>query len=412
MSEAIQMSLGADYHPFLPEQLENPFPFYELLRQEEPIAFSPEIGAWLVTRYSDVRAVLSQHEIFSSGDIKRPMTTLAPATIAILQKGYYPMVPSAVNSDGLNHRRFREPYVKALVASRIAGYEQYIRDTCNHLVDLFINDGHVEVISQFAYPMTLEVILHFMGIPQERMADAKQWGSDLMTLICLPLSEERQLECAQGLVAFQHYIAELIAERRQAPREDLISEMISYQVPGAPPLATEELISALCGFLMAGQKTPIDMYGNGLALLLNPVTRWQTLCAQPEIIPSTVEEILRYDGPVQALSRTTTCAVTLGDISLPAGARMLVICGSGNRDEAQFPNAHEFDMRRAPTRHLAFGHGSHFCVGAPLARLMGHVVFAILAQRLLNMRLSPHQQLAHVPALQFRGYRRLEIEWS
>jgi len=404
-------NLGNDFHPFHPDYLANPFGFYEQLRREAPVAYSPEIDAWLITRYSDVRYVLSQAAIFSSADIKRPMTPLAPATIEVLKRGFFPMLPSAVNSDGINHRRFREPYVRALSSTAIAEHTAYVRDTCNSLVDSLIGAGQMDVIAQFASPMTLEVILHIIGIPQERMADARQWGNDLMTLICRPLSEERQIVCAHGLVSFQRSIAELIAERRVQPQDDLISEMITYQVPGAEPLSTEELISALCGFLMAGQKTPIDLFGNGLAILLSPVERWQTLCARPELIPSTVEEILRYEGPVQALSRTTTCEVTVGDVTLPAGANLLVICGSGNRDETQYPQAEVFDMQRCPARHLAFGHGSHFCVGAPLARLMGQTVFEIFSQRLPTLHLVPGQQLVNVPALQFRGYQQLEVAW-
>jgi len=162
---------------------------------------------------------------------------------------------------------------------------------------------------------------------------------------------------------------------------------------------------------MAGQKTTVDMIGNGLVILLESISRWKTLCAHPEFIPSAIEEMLRYDSPVQAVSRTTTCEVTIGDVTLPAGAKVLLVCGSANRDEAQFPDAHIYDVQRNPNRHLAFGHGSHFCVGAPLARLMGLVVFEILTQRLPTMQLVPFQQLTHAPALQFRGYQRLEVEW-
>ncbi len=219
------------------------------------------------------------------------------------------------------------------------------------------------------------------------------------------------MECAKGLVAFQHYIAELIEERRKEPQVDAISEMVHSQVPGAEPLSMNELVSALCGLVMAGHKTTVDLIGNGLALLLNPVSRWQKLCMHPELISTTIEEIMRYDCPVQALSRTTTCEVTVGGVTLPAGTQVLLVFGSANRDEIQFPQAESFDMQRTPNRHLGFGYGIHFCVGAPLARLESRVAFEILAQRIPNMRLSPHQQLAHFPILAFRGYQRLEVEW-
>ncbi len=321
------------------------------------------------------------------------------------------MVPNAISSDGLNHKRFRDPYVKAFSPARMAKHEGYVRKVVHHLVDEFIVDGHADIIAQFAYPLTLEMILHTMGIPQERMTDAKQWSRDLIAFLYSPLSEERQVECAHGLVAFQHYIAGLIEERRKEPREDAISEMVHSQVEGAELLSMNELVSALCGLVMAGHKTTIDLIGNGLALLLNPLSRWQQLCAHPELIPTTIEEILRYDSPVQALLRTTTREVTLADVTLPMGARILLVFGSANRDDMQFPEAERFDMQRTPNRHLGFGYGIHFCVGAPLARLEGRVAFEVLTQRIPHIRLSPNQQLAHYPILAFRGYKRLDVEW-
>lgn len=410
MTQTSKLQLGAAYHPFHGEQLENPYPFYAVMRKQEPITYSPEVGAWLVSRYSDLRLILSQPDVFSSRDLTRPLAALDPAAIEILRQGY-PMVPSAANSDGLNHQRFRAPYIKALAPSRIAAHEGHIRTIANRLVDAIVNDGHAEIISQFAYPLPLEVILTIVGIPQERIADAKNWCRDLIALIFSPVSQEHQVECAKGMVAFQHYLAELIAERRRTPRADLISEMITYQIPGAQSLTTEELISALCGFLMAGHKTTVDLVGNGLALLLHPISQWQMLCTHPELISSTVDEILRYDCPVQALYRTTTREATVGGVTLAAGTQVLLVFGSANRDEVQFPNAGVFEMQRTPNRHLAFGYASHFCVGASLARLEGRIAFEILTQRLPNMRLLPNQRLAHAPVLAFRGYQQLEIEW-
>src|SRR5689334_11398060 len=179
------------------------------MRKEEPITYSPEVGAWLVTRYNDLRTILSQPEIFSSRDVKNP--TLAPAAIEVLMQGY-PMLPISIDSDGLNHQRFREPHLKGLAPARIAQCEGFIRALANRLVDAFINDGHAEILGQFAYPLPLEVMFYLFGIPQERMAETKQWCLDLVDLLYGSLSEERQVECARGVVAFEHYIAEFVRE--------------------------------------------------------------------------------------------------------------------------------------------------------------------------------------------------------
>jgi cytochrome P450 len=410
VTEAATRTLGGDFHPFEDEQRENPYPFYELLRNEEPVAYSPEVGSWLVTRYSDIRSILGQPEVFSSRDVTRPLTNLTPVTAEILKQGYR-MVSTAISSDGLTHQRFHEPYVKAFTPVRIAAHKPYVQQVANRLVDAMINDGRADAIAQFAYPLTVELILHVMGIPQERMQDAMKWSRALIAFLYSPLSEDRQIECATGLVAFQHFMADLIEERRKQPQEDVISTMVHCQMPDAEPLSIEELVSALCGLVMAGHKTTIDLIGNGLALLLNPRSRWERLCANPELIPTTIEEILRYDSPVQALSRTTTRAVVVGDVLLPAGSRLLLMFGSGSRDAAQFPEAGCFHMDRKPNPHLGFGYGAHFCIGAPLARLEGRVAFEVLTQRMPQLRLVPDQRLIHSPIIAFRGYQRLEIEW-
>lgn len=410
MTSTSTTSLGALFHPFQDEQRENPYPFYEQLRSEEPIAYSPELDAWLVTRYSDLRAILSQPEVFSSRHVTRPVSNITPATREILAQGY-PMTSTAISSDGKTHERFRAPYAKTFAPPRVAEHRGFVYRTVQRLIDEIAPDGRADLIGRFAYPLTVEVVLHVMGVPEERMADAKAWSRALIAFLYAPLAEEQQVQCARGLVDFQRYIAGLIENRRQSPREDAISDMVHSRLPDAEPLSLNEMVSALCGLLMAGHKTTIDLIGNGLALLLNPAERWERLVARPDLIPSAVEEILRYDGPVQALSRTTTREVTVGDVTLPAGANLLVICGSGNRDETQYPQAEVFDMERNPARHLAFGHGSHFCVGAPLARLMGQTVFEIFTRRLPTLHLVPGQQLVNVPALQFRGYQRLEVAW-
>ncbi|HEU5381531.1 MAG TPA: cytochrome P450 [Ktedonobacteraceae bacterium] len=410
MTQVNRRPLGEAYHPFDDEQREHPYAFYALLRQQEPITYSPEVDAWLVTRYSDIHSILAKPQLFSSRDVTRPVTNVTPATREILAQGY-PMMPNAISSDGLNHQRFREPYMKAYAAARTVKHEGRVREAVNRLVDELVPAGRADIIAQFAYPLTLEVLLHTMGIPQERMEDAKRWSRDLIAFLYSPLSEERQAECAHGLVAFQHYIASLIEERRKEPHEDAISEMVHSQVAGAEPLSMNELVSALCGLVMAGHKTTIDLIGNGLALLLNPPERWQKLCTRPELLPTTVEEILRYDSPVQALSRTTTQEVVIGDVTLPEGARLLLVFGAANRDDRHFPEATCFHMQRLPNRHLGFGYGIHFCVGASLARLEGRVAFEVLTQRLPQMRLVPDQVLRHTPILAFRGYQRLAVEW-
>ena len=408
-------SLNAIFQPLSNEQLENPYPVYTLARNQEPIFYSPQLlgdtGAWVVTRYDDTLAVIGQPEIFSSKDALRPVMTWTQETYMELMKGY-PPVPMHINGDGVNHLRFRRPLNRFFSAASIKTLEPFIRARATALADAFANQYHAEMISQFAYPLPLEVILSIVGIPKEDLKDTKQWTDDWLALVSSPLPPERQVACARSLVAFQHYLANIIHERRTHPREnDIVTDMIQYVEPGQEPLNETEIVNSLGGLILAGHETTTNLIGNGLALLLEHPERWQTICARPDQIPQVVEEILRYDAPVQTFLRTTTQEVTVGNVRIPADAMVLVVYGSANRDETKFAYADQFIPQREDNRHLAFGYGKHFCAGALLARTEANIAFEILSQRFPTLRLAAPQKFRHAMTLMFRGYQRLDVEW-
>jgi cytochrome P450 len=391
------------------DHLENPYPLYAALRQQETIVFNPDINAWFVSRFEDAHSILTRPEIFSSRNLISPMG-LSPAALGILMQGY-PWTSVAIDSDGVNHQRFRGAHTKGFSAARTKEREEGIRALANRLVDSFIDDGHADLISQFAYPFSLENILNALGIPQSHMTQVKQWGRDLTDLLFAVLPEERQIECAQGVVAFQHYAADLIEQRRAHPEDGELDALIGYQLPGAEPLSLAELISSVMGFMTVGHRTTLDECGSGFSLLLKDRALWESICAQPDLIPSAVEEILRYESASPTVTRETTQEVEIGGVTLPAGAKVVVLLGSANRDEKQFSDAHVFDIHRAPNRHVAFGHGAHFCVGAPLARLELRIALETFARRIPTLCLVPNQPLTHTPLLIFRGLEKLEVEW-
>lgn len=398
--------LGAAFDPLA----EDPYPFYALARQQEPVAYSPDLNAWLVTRHEDIQSVLLQPEKFSSRDTLTSPVTFSPRVLEELIQGFLP-VPIVLNTDGADHTRFRVPLTRAFAPARMRAIEPFIRQIAHRLIDGFAEQRRAEIISQFAYPLALEVVLTLLGIPRDDIDQTRQWSHDWLMLMSIQLAEEQQVACARGTVAFQRYLARLIAERRDAPEDDLISTLLQFSTPGVEPLTENELVILLQGLILAGHESTTNMIGTGLLLLLEQPERWRTLCAQPELIPSTVEEILRFDAPIQMFARTTTQEVTIGGVTLPEDASLLLLYGSGNRDSAVFAQPDEFQLQRSANHHLAFGHGVHFCVGAALARLEGRIAFETLCERLPELRLVPGQELTHIPTLLFRGYERLEVAW-
>ena len=402
-------SLGALYHPLRGEQLENPYPFYERARSEEPIFYSDELQAWIVTRYDDIHSILNQPDVFSSRDALRPVVRFTPAVFAELRQGY-PFVPNVVDSDGAAHTRFRNAVARAFVPRRIKALEPFIQEVITSLVDSFEKNHQADLISQFCYPLPLEVALHLIGVPKEDMAATKKLSDCTSMLVNSPLPEEKQVEYARAFVQEQRYFLQLINERRKSPRQDLISDLLDTP-PGEQPFDEAQLVNILVSLVVAGHETTTQLLGNGLFLLLSQPERWSALCAHPEGIPQAIEEMLRYDSPVPAFFRTTTREATVGGVTFPADTLLMVVYGSANRDESQFPHADQFDMQRTPNHHLAFGYGIHFCVGAFLARKQGQMALETLCRRLPALRLAPGQTFTHAPILRQRGFTRLEVVW-
>lgn len=371
--------------------------------------FCPNFNVWLITRYADIQSILLQPENFSSRNTLASSVTLSPRARAKLAEGYRP-VPLILNSDGSNHTRFRVPLTKAFAPAHIKVLESFIREVANELVDAFIDDRQAEMVSQFADLLTLEVLLKQLGIPRKDKERIRNWGHDWLMLLSVQLDEERQVACAQSTVDFQHYLANLLAERKEAPQDDMMSLLSLSWVPNEEPLTVAEIVHMAQG-LFIGRKNPTNMIGSGLLLLLKHPESWRMLCDHPECISQAIEEIIRFDSPFDMVVRTTTQEVTVAGVTIPKNASLLLTYESGNRDESIFAHADEFQIQRAPNPHLAFGHGIHSCVAAGLARLEGRIAFEVLGQRLPYMRLVPGQMLTQPPTVLARGYERIVVEW-
>ncbi len=397
---AMSGTLGTHYDPFM----QDPYPFYAQARREEPITFSPHLNAWLVTRYEDMKNIFLQPDIFSSEN------TLSGETHFYAEiPGEEEEAPVVINSDGAEHTLFREMVKNVFSPSRAKAFEPFIREVANTLVNSFIDHQRAEMINQYAFPLALEVIHKILGMPREDVEQTRGWFRNWFLVNRGSPDKESLATYNASTIVFQNYLLGLIAERRSAPQDDLISELVQ----GSKGFLSDlQLAHTLQGLVIPAYMNPGNLIGNGLFLLLEDTKRWQTLRDHPESIPQAVEEILRFECPMRLWARITTREVTMGGVTLPANALLLLSFNSANRDETAFPHADEFQMERDPNRHLAFGLGIHACIAPPLARIEARGAFEVLSQRLPHLRLVPGQILQDAHIFNFRGYERLEVEWE
>ncbi|MFP2929816.1 cytochrome P450 [Pyxidicoccus sp. 3LG] len=397
---------------FEPRYVEDPYPLYARLRQEAPVQFSEELHLWVVSRYEDVKTVLLNPGDFLSANAFRNPVPPAPEVLAVLAEGH-PQVPALVDDDPPNHTRMRVIVTKALAPHRVSAMEPRVRAIATELVDTFARDGRADLVEKLAYPLPARVIGAILGLPDSDLERLKAWTEDLATLSAGNAPVPRQVECARGLVAVQKYLAGHIAERRLAPRDDLISALIEARYEDTPPLSDVELISLLSMLHFAGHETTANLLGNTLMMLLKEPERLHALRKDPSLIPAAIEEALRLDSPVQGMMRTTRRTVMLGGVELPEGARLLILYASANRDAAAFHEPDRADPHRTDVgRHLGFGLGIHYCIGAPLARMEVRTALELLLERLPGLRLAPRDAVVYLPNFLHRGPRQLRVEWD
>jgi len=290
--------------------------------------------------------------------------------------------------------------------------EARIHAIAHELIDQFIDTGHADLVRQYTAPLPQRVLLEFLGLPVEDAAFIKQWCTDHMLLSVPGIGAAQQLQSAQTEVAFSHYVEALIAARQRQPQEDVLSALITARVEGERPLDEGELHALVEQLLFAGHETTTNLLGTTLFHLLHDATLWHAVHADPRLIGPAVEEGLRYEAPVQGMFRTTTEAVELSGVTIPAGARVFVVFGAANHDAQMFAAPERFDLQRPQAdQHLALGHGI-YCLGAPLARLEARIAIAMLVQRLPEVHLVPAQTLTYLPSLLNRALQHLQVRWG
>jgi cytochrome P450 len=352
------------------ERLLNPFPWYSSMRTSDPVHYYEQYGVWQVFRYDDVLRVLSDYAIFSS---------------SFGGPGQDPLSTSLITMDPPRHRQLRNTVTQAFTPRSVARLSERITAIVTDLLDTVAASGQMDIINDLSYPLPVIVIAEMLGIPHEDRERFKHW-SDAIVGITSANGHNPQHEMGA-------YFLNMIEQRRRDREDDLISALLDAQIDGVR-LDQRELLGFCILLLVAGNETTTNLIGNALLCFDEHPEVMEQLRAEPDLIPSAIEEVLRYRSPVQMMYRHAISDVMLGGRQIRAGQMIMAQIGSANRDEAQFPNADTFDIRRTPNRHIAFGHGIHFCLGAPLARLEAKIALTLLLERFQDIRLVRTTPLA------------------
>jgi cytochrome P450 len=386
-----------------PEVLADPYPLFRRLREEDPVHEDPQGRGWIISRYDDVERVLADRRFSAQRTL---LASDGPGASSAVQAA---LARQMLFLDPPDHTRLRSLFTKAFTPQRM----EALKPQVTALVTEYLNraedaGGAIDFIQDFAIPLPVTVIAQMLGVPTADRDRLRDWSVAFGKLINGRILSPQELAEAQlGVLAFVNYFRDLIAERRQHPADDMLSGLIEVEERG-DRLNTEELIVNLILLLAAGHGTTTHLLGNGLLALSRHPGQWQRLVAAP-MAPTAVNELLRYDGPVQSTGRQALEDIPLADKIIKQGQRVTVFLGSANRDEAHFTEPEVLNLQRSDARPLSFGHGIHTCLGAALARMETQVAFSELARRFPKLEVDTAAP-EHNPSISFRGLMALPVE--
>jgi len=390
---------GHLYDPFDAAVQDDPYPVYERLRADHPVYWAAPSNTWVLSRHADVEAAVLDPGTYSSASGIFPV----PAGMDMVQM----FLPMMIMADPPRHTQLRALVSRAFTARRIAAMEDSVAAIAVELVQDFAEAGNCDLVADFAGPLPAMVIADLLGVPREDRSQFREWSRTLVQAD--PVHDQSGTGLAAAAALYE-YFAGFLAERRRQPRDDLISALVTAEVDGQR-LSEDELLGFCLLLLVAGHETTTNLLANSAAVLAEFPASRRRLLQEPALLETAVEELLRFDSPVQGLARTLTRGVSAHGVTMSAGETVLLLFGSANRDERVFPDAHVFDIDRGADRHLAFGRGIHFCLGAALARLEARTALQVLLRSCPDwaVDLEAAERLRSGP---IRGYAALPMHWS
>jgi len=389
-----------EYNPFLSEVQENPYPYYAYLRQHAPTYEVPGVGLWVVSRHEDVLSVFRNPQLFSS-------TVYVNALVGEFNP-FSPEAPAMIASDPPSHTRLRKLVNRAFTPRRIAGMEAHIGEVTNDLIEHAAAKSTFDLVKDLAEPLPVTVIAEMLGVEPERRHDFRRW-SDAIIIASkgMGVTAEEREQIPRELAEFRAYFRAAIEKCRTQPGDNLLSDLVRAEEENQT-LTSEEILSLAVLLLVGGNETTTNLIGNAMLALLDNPDQLAMVQAKLALVPNLVEEALRYDAPVQGSFRMTTQEVEIGGTKVPAGAVIMPLMGSANRDERKFSDPDRFDIMRNAEGHLAFIIGVHYCLGAQLARLEAKAALEALLRRFSRFA-RQGQDLPRIGSVIIRGPKTLPL---
>lgn len=408
MNEQTPVADAPLFNPFSPEFLRNPYPSFELLRENQPLMKTP-LGFWVASRYADVQMILKDRRFGKGFDERMKMRN---GDDVFDNPVYANMRTWMLVQDPPDHSRLRGLVSKAFTARRIEGLRPQIQTLVDELLDRAAPRGRMDFIRDFAYPLPVNVICDMLGIPPEDRSHF-EFGSKISGRLIdpTPVSAEELQEIGDGFSRQEAYFRDLFARRRAEPQDDLTTVLVQAEEAGER-LTEAELVGNVILLFGAGHETTVNLLGNGLLALLQNPDEYAKLRDNPDLVPGAIEEMLRFDSSVQMTGRTAMEDVEVNGVTIPKGDHIINLLGSANRDGAAFDAPESFRVDRKDVRPMSFGGGIHFCLGAQLARVEADIAFRSLLARLPDLRLEKPDEPDWRPTFTLRGLTSLPIAWG
>jgi cytochrome P450 len=392
-----------------PAFVANPFPLFTALREQGPVCrvvFMGEFEAWLITRYEDGLAALSDPRL--SSDLSDATDPRFAQQLPSTEQGSF--LRNLIRLDPPDHTRLRRLVSKAFTVRRVAELRPRVQQIADELLDAVTPAGRADLVDDFALPLPVTVISELLGVPEGDRDGFQEWANTMMLAGRTGPPDREVIDHAWRQL--HGYLVTLLAAKRAHPTGDLLSALIAAR-DEEQRLDEDELIAMAFLLLIAGYITTVNLIGGGIANLLIHPQQLKLLRDDPELLPGAIEELLRYDGPVNpGIARFPREDIEIGGVRIPRGATVLIGTALADRDPGRFPNPDRLDVGRGDNAHLAFGHGIHFCLGAPLARLEGQIAIGTALRRLPDLALAvPYDELPWPPA-RLRGPQHLPVTFT